>query len=56
MSNKKSQAAIGITGYRTIIIWAVIIAVGLALFIMTRSAGDTGQTVWEGIKRILPFV
>ena len=54
MSNKKSQAGIG--GYRTLVIWAVIIAIGVALFFMTRSAGDTGQTVWEGIKNILPFV
>jgi len=34
MDNKKSQA-IGITGYRTVVIWVVIIAIGIALFIMT---------------------
>ena len=54
MSNKKST--IGIGGYRTIVIWALIIAIGAALFFMTRSASDTGQTVWGGIKKILPFV
>ena len=55
MDNKKSQA-IGITGYRKVVIWVVIIAIGIVLFIMTRSAGDAGQTVWEGIKKMLPFV
>ena len=55
MSNKKSQE-IGITGYKTVVIWIVIIAIGIALFIMTRSAGNTGQTVWESIKELLPFV
>ena len=55
MDNKKSQA-IGITGYRTVVMWVVIIAIGIALFIMIRSAGDTGQTAWEGIKKALPFV
>ena len=55
MGNKKSQA-IGITGYRTVVIWIVIIAIGIALFIMSRSAGDTGQTIWGGIKKLFPFV
>tara|TARA_Y100000310_G_C20701313_1_gene830194 strand:+ start:2271 stop:2504 length:234 start_codon:yes stop_codon:yes gene_type:complete len=55
MNNKKSEAGIGSGGYQTVVIWAVIIAIGLILFFIARSSGDTGASAWETLKKIMPF-
>ena len=55
MLNKKSQEA-GISGYRTIVMWALIIAIGVVLFLVLRLSSEQGQTVWERLKEVIPFI
>ena len=53
MKNKKSQETMG---FRTLIVIAAILVIGVILIIILRRTGDFGYEVWVKIKNILPFV
>ena len=51
--NKAQQA---FPGFRTIMMWALIIAIGIILLIILSKTSAFGWDVWEKITDIFPFV
>lgn len=54
MKNKKSEASIW--GLRIVVALAVIMIIAFILLGLTGRLGEIGQSIWKGIKNVLPFV
>jgi len=54
MKYKKSEG--DIWGLRIVVALAVILIVGFILLVLTGKLGQIGQSIWKGIKDVLPFI
>ena len=55
MINKKSQAGMTL-GFRTVIVWAVLIATVVAVLIIMGTTTNAGNQILAEIKDFLPII
>ena len=53
MKHNKAQQAF--PGFRTLMMWVLIIAIGIILLIIIGKTSSVGWEVWEKITNIFPF-